>query len=82
MLLVSPELGFAAVETAEEAHSEWLPTIAKLVNFAVLAGILVYYLRSPIANYLRTRSETIGKDLVDAASSAETQLTDIRAQLD
>ena len=61
-----------------------MPTIAKIVNFAALAGILVYFLRSPIGTYLRTRSETIRKDLVEAAglrSSAEKQLDDMRTSL-
>jgi F-type H+-transporting ATPase subunit b len=84
LLMAAPELVQAAADAAEEGHDSWMPTIAKIVNFAALAGILVYFLRSPIAGYLRTRGETIRKDLVEAASlrsSAEQQLTGMRTKL-
>ena len=83
MFMAGPDVVLAAAD-ADEGHSSWMPTIAKMFNFAVLAGILVYFLRAPIAGYLRSRSETIRKDLVEAASlrsSAEAQLTTIRTQL-
>lgn len=72
-----------AEEQAEENDS-WWPAIAKTFNFALLVGILVYYLRSPISGYLQGRRDTIRKDLTDAAalrSTAEKQLTDVRARL-
>ena len=47
---------------------DWMPTIAKVANFALLVGALVYYLRSSVATYLQTRSQQIRKDLVDAAA--------------
>src|SRR5690606_30981492 len=56
------------------------PTIARVVNFALLVGILAYFLRSPIAGYLASRSEQIRADLVDAArmrAEAESQLAEI-----
>ncbi len=68
---------------AAEGGSSWA-AIARIVNFAALVGLLVYFLRTPIATYLRTRHETIRKDLVDAAtlrSNAERQLSDVRSQL-
>ena len=56
----------------EPAHEEGgsdgpLQIIARLVNFGILAGTLVYLLRSPIAQYLRDRSGQIRADLVNAA---------------
>ena len=83
LFMAAPDVVLAASD-AEEGHSSWMPTIAKMFNFAVLAGILVYFLRAPIAGYLRSRSETIRKGLVEAASlrsSAEAQLTTVRTQL-
>src|SRR5262245_7562786 len=71
-------------ESAEGGEHGWAGTIAKAVNFAILVAVLAYYLRSPIATHLRTRSETIRKDLVDAANlrkEAERQLSDVRSQL-
>ena len=69
---------------AEAEHEGILPTIARLFNFAILAGVLVYFLRRPILDYLRTRSDQIRKDLVTAAEMrrvATAQLEQIRQQL-
>jgi len=69
---------------AEEGGSAWLPTIAKIVNFGILVGVLVYFLRAPIASYLKSRGETIRKDLVDASSlraAADRQLGEVRTRL-
>ena len=41
--------------------------IARLFNFAVLAGTLVYFLRSPLKSYLGDRGRQIRADLVRAA---------------
>jgi F-type H+-transporting ATPase subunit b len=57
----------------EEAHGEedhgggWLDVVARLVNFGILAGTLVYLLRSPIRTYLTDRGAEIRSDLVNAA---------------
>jgi F-type H+-transporting ATPase subunit b len=70
---------------AEEHHDEGiLPTVARLFNFAILAGVLVYFLRQPLAGYLQTRSAQIRQDLTTAAEirrAAEAQLEQIQGQL-
>jgi F-type H+-transporting ATPase subunit b len=76
----------APLMAAEEevAVDSWGPAIAKIVNFAILAGALYYFFGKSIADYLRSRSETIRKDLVDAKSlrgDAESQLAAVRARL-
>ena len=54
-------------EPAEDAHEEGLfPTIARLVNAAILFGTLFYFLRTPIANYLTDRQKHVRRDLVTA----------------
>jgi F-type H+-transporting ATPase subunit b len=55
--------------------------VARLLNFAILAGVLVYFLRSPIANYLASRSSQIRQDLVTAAEM-RTQATSQLAEID
>jgi F-type H+-transporting ATPase subunit b len=55
---------------AEHAESPWM-TAARLFNFAVLAGLLIYFMRSPFASFLDTRKVQIRKDLVDAAELRE-----------
>jgi F-type H+-transporting ATPase subunit b len=70
-LAAQPEPGHAtatAEEHGEEPHEDSLVSvIARFVNFAVLAGSLVYFLRSPLAGYLSGRSAQIRSDLVNAA---------------
>jgi len=44
-----------------------LDTVARLLNFAILAGTLIYFLRSPLATYLVDRGARIRSDLVKAA---------------
>jgi F-type H+-transporting ATPase subunit b len=68
----------------EEAAGGWSSTIAKAVNFAVLAGLLAYFLKTPIAQHLQTRSQTIRQGLTEAAAlreEAERQLAAVRARL-
>ncbi len=57
----------------------WVDTIARLVNFAILAGVLVYFLRAPIASYLARRSSEIRADLVKAAQTRETASAELAA---
>jgi F0F1-type ATP synthase membrane subunit b/b' len=62
-----------------------LSAVAKIFNFALLAGGLAYFLRSPIAAYLANRSTEIRQDLVSAQqlrATAMAQLEDIRRQLE
>jgi F-type H+-transporting ATPase subunit b len=69
---------------AEEHSDGLLPTIARLFNFAVLAGVLVYFLRTPIGEYLSTRGGQIRQELVTAAELRRTatgQLEEIDRRL-
>jgi len=74
---------FAAEEEGGNPDS-WAPTIAKIVNFALLVWIVNRAFGKTIRDYLRTRSETIRKDLVDAKAlraEAESQLAGVRTRL-
>jgi F-type H+-transporting ATPase subunit b len=71
---------------AAGGHEEgWVwPLAARLINFAVLAGTLVYFLRKPFADYLKNRGEQIRRDLMDAQElrrTAEAQLAALDAKL-
>ena len=58
--------------------------IAKFLNFAILVGVLVYFLKTPIATYLATRSTQIRQELVTAAemkATASQQLTEIEQKM-
>jgi F-type H+-transporting ATPase subunit b len=77
--------GTAAASETEAPHGQTVvQMIAKIVNFAILAGVLVYFLKTPIGTYLVSRSTQIGQDLVAAAelrSTASAQLADIDRKL-
>lgn len=62
------EGGHAAAE--EHAESPW-GLIARIFNFAVLAGLLVYFLRSPLGQHLASRKQQIASELVTARDTAE-----------
>lgn len=70
---------------AEGRHDEGiLPTVARLLNFALMIGALVYFLKSPVATYLASRSSQIRQDLVTAAemrATATAQLAAIEQKL-
>jgi F-type H+-transporting ATPase subunit b len=74
----------AGGEHGEEHQESIWPTIARLVNFAILAGALVYFARSPFVRYLVRRAEEIRRDLEKAARSREValaQMADIERRL-
>jgi F-type H+-transporting ATPase subunit b len=82
---IAAQQGEHAGEAAEAPHEQtWLQTGAKVVNFAILAGALVYFLRAPIAAYLASRETQIRQDLVTASelrAAANAQLVDIERKL-
>jgi F-type H+-transporting ATPase subunit b len=77
------EKGTAAVAgeaEGEKRGNELVDTLARLVNFGLLAGSLTYLLRSPIGHYLTDRSRQIRSDLVEAAAmkaAAAAQIAEI-----
>lgn len=55
-----------------------------VVNFSVLVGILVYFLREPFKLFVAGRSVRLGKDIAEASSkldSAQSELAEVRAKL-
>ena len=55
----------------EEAHGSPFDLVIRVVNFAILAGALVYLLKKPLGNYLDAKSEQIRSDLADAVGKRE-----------
>jgi F-type H+-transporting ATPase subunit b len=79
-LLLSP-VPAAAAETGGNPIVE---VAARLLNFGILAGVLVYFLKAPIAAYLASRATQIRQDLVTAAdmrAAATAQLGEIDRKL-
>jgi len=76
--------GIAPVSAASEGGSAVVEVGAKLLNFGLLIGALVYFLRAPIAAYLSSRSAQIRQDLVTAAemrAAATAQLAEIEQRM-
>jgi F-type H+-transporting ATPase subunit b len=85
-------LAAAAVFAAEEGHggqvaeeytfmADWLP---RLVNFAIIVGLLVYFLRKPVRDMFRNRSAEIAKAMQeskDARERAVAALTDMEKKM-
>jgi F-type H+-transporting ATPase subunit b len=80
-----PEQAAGEDHAEDEAHAEGIwPTIARLFNFAILVGVLVYFLRAPVTSYLASRGEQIRQDLVTAAQmrqSAAAQLEEMQRRM-
>jgi F-type H+-transporting ATPase subunit b len=71
-------------EAAEDHGNPVVQMIARLLNFAILVGALVYFLRAPIAGYLASRDTQIRQDLVTAAemrAAATAQLAEIDSKM-
>jgi F-type H+-transporting ATPase subunit b len=77
-----PAHGEAGAAHGEAAHEESIwPFVGKIFNFAVLAGVLVYYLRTPTTNYLASRKTQVRADL-DTAEQMKTTAAAQIAELD
>ena len=67
-------------QQSEHEESLW-PTIARLFNFAVLVGGLIYFLRTPFAQHLASRSQQIRGGL-DTARETSARATAQLAEID
>ncbi len=56
-------------------HLDWKLFLAQLVNFAIVFGVLYFFVFKKIFSVMGTRSETIAKSLADAKKN-ETLLAD------
>lgn len=69
---------------SEAPHDSAWSLVARLVNFGILAGTLIYVLRSPLGRYIAGRATGIRRDLVTAADmrrAAASQLEEIDRRL-
>jgi F-type H+-transporting ATPase subunit b len=85
-ILLLAVVGASDLQAASGAGAEGglLSMFAKFLNFAILVGALVYFLKTPLAAYLVSRSAQIRQDLVTAAemkATAGARLADIEQQM-
>jgi F0F1-type ATP synthase membrane subunit b/b' len=70
-------------EAEEHGESPWA-LVARIFNFLILAGGLVYFLRSPVAQHLAARGQEVRAGLVSARETtdrAQRQLSEIDRRL-
>jgi F-type H+-transporting ATPase subunit b len=70
-------LAFAEAEGhgGEEANTflgDWLP---RIINFAVLAAVLIYFARKPIRDFFTSRTAAIAKSMEDSREARERALS-------
>lgn len=71
ILLAAPVF---AAEEAEAAHEsitfmgDWLP---RLVNFAIIAGVVVYFMRKPIRDFFQNRSSEIARAMQESREARD-----------
>jgi len=75
---LAASLFFAAAAFAAEeggahqgggVHIPWGEIVKQAINFFILAGVLVYFLRKPLSSFLKERSELLRKAIDDAAKA-------------
>jgi len=71
--LCAAVVAFAAEEGAAQqgggVHIPWGEMVKQAINFLILAGVLVYFLRKPLSSFLKERSELLRKAIDDAAKA-------------
>ncbi len=85
----SPASQASQASPAEEHHDQSIGEMIlgmgwPLANFIIFVGVLNYFLKQPIRDYLANRSATIRKDLVEAAelkATATAQLASVEQKL-
>ena len=68
-LLVVPVVAPAASEAGGTTGIPWWEIFKQVVNFGILVGVLVYFLRKPVGAYLKERSEMLKKSIDEAAEA-------------
>jgi len=71
--LCAAAVAFAAEEGGAHqgggVHIPWGEILKQAINFLILAGVLVYFVRKPFSSFLRERSELLRKAIDDAAKA-------------
>jgi F-type H+-transporting ATPase subunit b len=73
--LCAAAVAFAAEESGAHqgggVHVPWGEILKQAINFLILAGVLVFFLRKPLSTFLKERSELLRKAIDDAAKARE-----------
>lgn len=61
-------------ELIKTFHIDWKLLIAQIVNFAIVIGVLGFFLMKPLTKLMKDREESIDKGLKDAEQAEKTLL--------
>lgn len=70
-LVLAATAATAAGEVAGHAGIPWYEIFKQTVNFLILVGVLVYFLRKPLASFLKERTELLRKSIEEASRARE-----------
>lgn len=70
-LLAASATAVAAEEAAAHGGIPWWEIFKQAVNFSILVGVLVYFLRKPVGAFLKERAELLRKSIDEAALARE-----------
>jgi len=71
-------------DAAAEHHGGWLQAVAPFINFAVLVGVLIYFLKKPMSLFLAQRREgfvTMMKEAEAARDAAVARMNELQERL-
>jgi F-type H+-transporting ATPase subunit b len=71
LAILLPAAAAASEGAAGHAGIPWGDILKQAVNFAILVGALVFFLKKPISSFLSDRSEQLRKSIEDAARARE-----------
>jgi len=84
-LVLASSAGNGEGAASHDGGDKLMDLLARFINFAVLAGVMIFLLRKPIKNFFSGRSEQIRKDFEELdvrKIQAQEQLQQIRKKLD
>ena len=71
VVVLAPTVAAASEAAGEAGGNPWYDLIMKFVNFAILVGILFYFLRTPVTPGLADRRANIKRELEEALKAKE-----------
>jgi F-type H+-transporting ATPase subunit b len=74
LVLLATAGSAAAQEAGGQTGIPWGEIFKQAVNFSILVGVLVYFLRKPVSVYLKERSELLAKSIEEAAQAKKSAM--------
>ncbi len=71
VVVLAPVVAAASEAAGEAGGNPWYDLIMKFVNFAILVGMLFYFLRKPVTQGLADRRANIKRELEEALKAKE-----------